>query len=76
MLFFWNFGEYPEFTDNIMSEIRLIVTGFNKKFHDILVQGKNFSLDDLMILWWRRLAFKHYIKRKYCAEFNWQIFNS
>ena len=30
-----------------MSEIRLIVTGFNKKnCHDILVQSKNFSLDD------------------------------
>ena len=56
-----------------MSEIRLIVTGFNKKnCHDILVQGKNFSLDDSMILWWRRLAFKQHIKNKHWAEFHWR----
>ena len=54
-----------------MSEIRLIVTDFNKKnCHHILAQGKNFSLDDSMILWWIRLAFKQYIKNKYCGEFD------
>ena len=69
---FQNFSEYPEFTGGSMSKIRLIVNGFNEKYHDILVSGKILSLDDLMILWWRRLVFKQYIKNKSCAEFNRQ----
>ena len=64
ILRFWQFGDYPESTDDRLSNICLMVNTFIKKCYDVLVPDKNLSLDESMMLWLERIVLKQYIKNK------------
>ena len=64
ILRFWQFDDYPESTDDRLSNICLMVNTFIKKCYDVLVPDKNLSLDESMMLWLERIVLKQYIKNK------------
>ena len=61
---FLHFGEDPRYENDRLSKIRLLSNNFNKTMNEVYTPSKMLSLDESMMLWRGRLAFRQYLKNK------------
>ena len=61
---FLHFGNNPNFLDDRLGKVRLMLNHFNDTMSEIYVPGKDLSLDESMMLYRGRLVFRQYIKNK------------